>query len=81
MSTWWEQRVARVTEAANMVARQTGCSMGEALSMLRQRADLDGTDLEEIAETVIGQQDRLGYRDLAASDVARARDKASAAPR
>jgi hypothetical protein len=69
MSTWWEQRVAHVTEAANMVARQAGCSMGEALSMLRQRAERDGMDLEEVAETVVGQQARLGYRDMAPSDV------------
>jgi hypothetical protein len=81
MSTWWEQRVAHVTEAANMVARQTGCSMGEALSMLRQRAEKDGTDLEEISETVIGKQARLGYRDLAESDAARTRDTAAVAPR
>jgi hypothetical protein len=55
--------------------------MGEALSILRQRAELDGTDLEETAETVIGQQSRLGYRDFAASDVARAREKAAVAAR
>jgi hypothetical protein len=79
MSTWWEQRVARVTEAANIVARQAGCSMGEAISILRQRAELDGMDLEEIAETVIGQPTRLGYRDLVASDVTAVRETATVA--
>ena len=56
MSNWWEERVARVTEAAHMVAQQTGCSMGEALSMLRQRAEIAGTDLEDMAESVIAHQ-------------------------
>jgi hypothetical protein len=81
MSTWWEQRVARITEAADMVAHQTGCSMGEAISMLRQRAELERTDLEQIAETVIGQQTRLGYRDHVASDVIDVREKARVARR
>lgn len=68
MTTWWDERMARVTEAVDMVARQRACTTGEAIAVLRQRAQLEGTDLEEIAETVLGQQARLGYRDLAASD-------------
>jgi hypothetical protein len=81
MSTWWEQRVARVTEAASIVAHRTGCPMGDALSILRQRAELDGMDLEEVAETVIREQTRLDYRDLVASDVTPVRQKATVAPR
>ena len=56
MATWWEQRAARVAQAAEIVAEQTGCAPGEALAQLRLRAEAAATDLEEVALAVLALQ-------------------------
>ena len=54
MSTWWEERSARVGRAAAMVALQTNCSTSEALTLLRRCAEETGRDLEAAALAVVG---------------------------
>jgi hypothetical protein len=66
MSTWWEERVALVTEATDMIRVQTGCSYGEAIASLRERARSADTDLETAASAVVDMGKRLGYRDPSA---------------
>jgi len=66
MSTWWEERVALVAEATDMIRAQTGCTYGEAISSLRERAARAGTDLETAASSLIEMGNRLGYRDPSA---------------
>ena len=66
MATWWEQRAARVTQAAEIVAEQTGCSPGEALAQLRLRAEVAKTDLEEVALSVLALQALFDSRAVAA---------------
>ena len=54
MSTWWEERSARVGRAAALVAAQANCSTSEALALLRQCAEEAGSDLEDTAVAVVG---------------------------
>ncbi len=54
MSTWWEQRTARVHEATDIVSAQVHCSQSEALTLLRDRAAERESDLEDIALAVAG---------------------------
>jgi hypothetical protein len=45
-----------VSEAAGMVAAQAGCSTGEALALLRARAEQTDSDLEDIALAVAARR-------------------------
>jgi AmiR/NasT family two-component response regulator len=56
MTTWWEERVACITEATEIVSAQTGCTRAEALAQFRLRAEAAETDLEEIAASVLALQ-------------------------
>ena len=62
MSTWWEERVALVAEATDMIRAQTGCTYSEAIASLRERARSADTDLETAAAAVVDMGNRLGYR-------------------
>ena len=53
MSTWWEERRARVSQATAILSAQTRCPPGEALALLRRRADETGRDLEDTALAVV----------------------------
>ena len=56
MSTWWEERQARVREAAGIVAAEADCSAGQAVVLLRERAEETGTDLEDTALAVVARR-------------------------
>jgi hypothetical protein len=60
MSTWWEERSARVGRAAAVVATQANCSTNEALTLLRRWAEETGRDLEEAALAVVGGRISFG---------------------
>lgn len=55
MTTWWEERTARVSEAIDLVSVQVDCSAKEALHLLRERAEQTGADLEDTALAVNGR--------------------------
>jgi len=44
---------ARVWQAQGMVSEQAGCPLYEALDLMKERARIDGRDLEEIAAAVV----------------------------
>ena len=56
MSTWWEERTARVGQAVAVVAAQAGCSATEAMALLRERAEAAGSDLEDTALAVMANR-------------------------
>jgi hypothetical protein len=56
MSTWWEERTARVHQATDIVSVQAHCSSSEALALLRERAAHSESDLEDIALAVVGRR-------------------------
>ncbi len=53
MSVWWEERAARLEEAAAMVGAQAECSTDAALLLLKLRARTRGDDLEDVATAVL----------------------------
>jgi AmiR/NasT family two-component response regulator len=56
MSTWWEERTARVHQATDIISTQANCSSRDALLLLRRRAAEHGSDLEDIALAVVGRR-------------------------
>jgi hypothetical protein len=68
MSTWWEQRNARVSQAARIVSTQAQCSRGQAIALLRKQAEQTGADLEDTALAVVAR--RISFTRInSASDV------------
>jgi hypothetical protein len=68
MATWWEERRARVTQAAAIVSVQAHCPPGEAMTLLRERADRTGSDLEDTALALVAH--RISFdRTNSAADV------------
>ena len=59
MSTWWETRTARVSQAAATVSVHAECTVGEAVALLRAHAEATGCDLEEAAGSVLEQRIRF----------------------
>jgi hypothetical protein len=53
----------RVLQAQGMVSVQTGCSFGEAIVLLRERARVEGKPLERIASDVVKQRIRFDARE------------------
>ena len=50
---WWEERSARVSQAAGMISAQAACSIDAALLLLKLRASAMNRDLEETATAVV----------------------------
>jgi AmiR/NasT family two-component response regulator len=44
-----------VEQACGMIAEQSSCSVGEALSLLRSRAHARGETIPEVARTVVAR--------------------------
>jgi hypothetical protein len=65
MSTWWEERTARVHQATDIISAQANCSSSEALTLLRRQAAEHGSDLEEIALAVVGRRMSFGEKKFA----------------
>ncbi len=65
MSTWWETRSQRVSQAAAIVCVQAECSFGEALAMLKAHAELTDGDLEETALAVLVRRVRFAPSETA----------------
>ena len=60
MTVWWTERNERVNRAIEMVIAQTGCERSEALALLRQRAELTESDLDQTSIGVIAGRIRFG---------------------
>ena len=56
MTTWWEERTARVSGAIGIVSVQADCTAKEALHLLRERAERTNSDVEDIAFAVNGRR-------------------------
>ena len=54
------QHSAAVNQATGMVSVQAGCSLEEALTLMRDRATVQGSTLDEIAGSVIDRSIRFG---------------------
>ncbi len=50
----------KVTQASGMVSVQAGCSVDEALALMRDRATVRGQTLDQIAEGVLDRRIRFG---------------------
>ena len=56
---WWEERAAKLSQAADIVSAQANCSVDAALLLLKRRASATSCDLEEIAVSVITRRVRF----------------------
>jgi hypothetical protein len=56
---WWEERTARVSQAAGMASAQADCSLTVALLLLEHRADELGLELEDTARSVLDRRARF----------------------
>ena len=50
----------RMGKASGMVSIQAHCSVTEAIGLMRQRAEVSGTTLDEVVITVVGRSIRFG---------------------
>jgi MoxR-like ATPase len=65
MSTWWETRTDRVSQAVAAVSVQAECTVSGALALLRAHAEATGADLEEVAGAVLEHRIRFRPRGVA----------------
>ena len=71
MAVWWQERTDRVNWAIEIVAAQTGCARSEVLALLRRRAQLTDTDLDQVSIGVIAGRIRFGDLDRPSSECRR----------
>jgi hypothetical protein len=55
-----EDQAPRVSQASGMVSVQAGCTLAEALALMKERAHADGLTLTEIADATLERTIEFG---------------------